>query len=273
MAMTKRESAMHASLAAAAKRQRERDDKLIGELRARGRLTNLLTVPGDTAVSVEQAMKDLEDMQPHQDDLERIVKFVAAFAPNAVAAAVRHVNTHPRPCQCHVDRDTCLAKTHTPESEWPAWARDTVSLTPLGEAALHHNRHYGVTDDTAIHVPHLHAPEAALCTRVECHAPYGEHCTFCGGAPCRVSRFSTMGPFPAPGTWCQCDWLGEGTPVHSMSAMCMSLRPEARRACAAQTPNGPCDLAEGHPVSPMYPGYHGHLADTSKPQPVGGHDV
>jgi hypothetical protein len=31
------------------------------------------------------------------------------------------------------------------------------------------------------------------------------------------------------------------------------------RPCNEPTPIGPCDLREGHPVGPMYPGHNGHM--------------
>jgi hypothetical protein len=53
---------------------------------------------------------------------------------------------------------------------------------------VHHNGHYGVTDASAVHVPHLHAVgalETRSCSRIECHN-MGGPCDYCGGAPCRV---------------------------------------------------------------------------------------
>jgi hypothetical protein len=37
-----------------------------------------------------------------------------------------------------------------------------------------------------------------------------------------------FGPRPT-GTGCRCDWLGEGTPEHTPSPLCRSLRPDADR--------------------------------------------
>jgi hypothetical protein len=51
---------------------------------------------------------------------------------------------------------------------------------------LQHNRHYGVPDEVAAHVPHLHEYDASPCSSVECHELNGDYCTWCGGQPCRV---------------------------------------------------------------------------------------
>lgn len=53
---------------------------------------------------------------------------------------------------------------------------------------LQHNRAYGVTDESAGDVPHVHPMgehEIRSCSRVECHN-MGGPCDYCGGAQCRV---------------------------------------------------------------------------------------
>lgn len=60
-----------------------------------------------------------------------------------------------------------------------------------GPAELQHNRHYGVplqvTDESAVHVAHLHEYDGAPCLKIECHElGSGDYCTWCGGQPCRV---------------------------------------------------------------------------------------
>lgn len=54
------------------------------------------------------------------------------------------------------------------------------------------------------------------------------------------------GPDPAVGfgKGCRCDWLGQGTPGHAPSALCISLRPDADRESALPDPTvtGPCQV-------------------------------
>lgn len=40
----------------------------------------------------------------------------------------------------------------------------------------------------------------------------------------------------------------------------LEAAPATLPACGAATPDGPCNLAAGHPVGPMYPGHEGHMA-------------
>jgi hypothetical protein len=44
----------------------------------------------------------------------------------------------------------------------------------------------GVSDASAVHVPHRHLHQDLACSSVDCHALDGRPCTYCGGAPCRV---------------------------------------------------------------------------------------
>lgn len=45
------------------------------------------------------------------------------------------------------------------------------------------------------------------------------------------------------GTGCRCDWLGQGTPEHAPSALCIALRPEGPRDTLPDpTVTGPCQV-------------------------------
>jgi hypothetical protein len=44
-----------------------------------------------------------------------------------------------------------------------------------------------VTDESAVHVSHLHEDDGSPCHKIECHGlDSGEYCTWCGGQRCRV---------------------------------------------------------------------------------------
>lgn len=59
-------------------------------------------------------------------------------------------------------------------------------------------------------------------------ASYGETSDNVIG-PLLLELLLRLGSGAAYGTGCHCDWLGEGTPEHTPSALCRSLRPDAER--------------------------------------------
>lgn len=77
----------------------------------------------------------------------------------------------------------CRERAH-PADETPSqcFAQTVEALQRWEE----HKSHYGVTNQTAVHVPHLHGIHLDACSEVECHALQGRICTYCGGQPCRV---------------------------------------------------------------------------------------
>lgn len=259
---------------------------MIAELRERGRLVDLRVMPHEDAISVEQAVTALRELDPDHEEMRSMLGYLAGYDQRGIYAAVR-MTLHTRDfLSKRAGAAANAAVSFNPD--------DRVSLTAYGQSAIHHNRHYGVTlcqcgralphppiggavapctgdpepqcDGDAGHPPHRRSTVRG-CTRCR---PVGCTCTVDLRTDEIVDREADCpqhgkleGPRPAPGTWCQCDWLGVGTPLHAVSSMCREARPDARRACGAETPNGLCDLVSTHPVAPYFPGSNGHIADTS----------
>lgn len=105
-----------------------------------------------------------------------------------------------------------------------------------------HNRHYGAAscgrDDA--HGPHRVRLESTdqwhecMGTEPQHKSNYGARlvCADCGKPPdaCLCADVAIDDYGATPDSWCDCDWLGEGTPRHAPSAMCRDLRPEGPRS-------------------------------------------
>lgn len=79
---------------------------------------------------------------------------------------------------------------------------------------MHQNRHYDAADSMA-------RARLARGGRGEATpVPYG-----CDGDPCTILHHH-----PDSEPWCECDWLGVGTPRHEPSSMCRALRPDGPRS-------------------------------------------
>lgn len=78
---------------------------------------------------------------------------------------------------------------------------DAVQAHRDAVSDVQHNRHYDVTNATAVHVPHLHADRSGddyktwSCSRVECHN-LGGPCAYCGGSMCRVRLVTGASEIP-----------------------------------------------------------------------------
>ena len=86
------------------------------------------------------------------------------------------------------DSSSQPARPATSPSESPAPAAPTRNPDPVPAGERR------VTDETAVHVPHMHGDTPDLpCSKPECHRGMGRLCGYCGGQPCRV-RFTTAQP-------------------------------------------------------------------------------